>query len=549
LDGAAAAAQTAGMAVSVAGATSSSAAWVTRLAGCGLDTVEVRDDTTAGLPRWAADRAANRGGGGHWLLIVRDAAVARYLGAVIGAETGTAVAVRALRTRGWSAIVLPAEATATGLETALDSSAAIAVGGVILLALVSRSGAETIGDTIVGGVDELLQRSQAAIVLDQQRGWGAVAARSGGATAEHLPVAAVSRSRRPGPLALVAAVCAAAVIATAAVAVGRAGPSPAAPPISTGLASAPPLSPPPRGNPAVAFDASRAQTVLFGGFLAGSGTILGDTWTLQAGRWVGHATVPSPPPRVSGALVYNPGTRTTQLLGGYGPGGEGPLADEWSWDGNRWHELRPASASGAPLPALLPSAAWDPATHQLVLVCVCRTGDVNDGHPYAAETWTWNQDELLWQQQRPAHHPRLRTSVALAYHRASGAVVLVDSGADPGSGAGDTWAWDGTDWTELAGPQPRYDPLSAHLLEDPATGVLVLTAQPGHTWTWNGALWMDELPAAMPAVHTALVSDGTSLTLLGGPTIAAGLSERWTWLHGTWHITTRVTRSDGPLHS
>ena len=114
---------------------------------------------------------------------------------------------------------------------------------------------------------------------------------------------------------------------------------------------------------------------------------------------------------------------------------------------------------------------------------------------------------------------------------------------------GDTWIWDGTDWTELAGPQPRYDPLSAHLLEDPATGVLVLTAQPGRSWTWNGALWMDQHPAAMPAVHTALVSDGSSLTLLGGPTLVAGLGERWTWVHGSWHITTRVTRSEGPLHS
>jgi hypothetical protein len=347
---------------------------------------------------------------------------------------------------------------------------------------------------------------------------------------------------------LIAAVCATAVIATSAVALGRAGPSPAARAVSAGPASVLPSSPPARGNPAVAYDASRAQTVLFGGFLAGSGTILGDTWTLQGGRWARHDTVPAPPPRVSGALVYNPGTHTTQLLGGYGPGGEGPLDDEWSWDGSRWHELRPASTGSAPRPALLPSAAWDATAHQLVLVCVCDTGDTSGTHAYAAQTWTWNPDQLAWHQQLPRHRPPLRTTVALAYHRASGGLVLVDSGADPGSAAGDTWTWNGTDWAELAGPQPTYDPLSAHLLEDPATGQLVLTAQPDHTWTWDGARWALQHPATMPAIHTALVSDGASLTLLGGPTLTAGLSERWTWAHGAWRVTAVVPRSGGPLH-
>jgi hypothetical protein len=395
----------------------------------------------------------------------------------------------------------------------------------------------------------LLQRSQAAIVLDLRREWGVVAIRTGRAPAEPTPVAAASRRGWPGPLVLIAAVCATAVIATTAVALGRAGPSPAARAVSAGPASALPSSPPARGNPAVAYDASRAQTVLFGGFLAGSGTILGDTWTLQAGGWVRHAAVPSPPPRVAGALVYIPSTHTTQLLGGYGPGGAGPLDDMWSWDGSRWHELPRAWNGGAPLPALLPSAAWDAVTHQLVMVCVCRTGNVNGAHAYAAQTWTWNDNELAWRQQRPAHHPRLRTTVALAAHRASGALVLVDSGADPRSGAGDTWTWNGTDWTELAGPQPAYDPLSARLLEDPVTGQLVLTAQPDRTWTWDGVRWTDQRLLAMPAVHTALVSDGRSLALLGGPTLAAGLGERWTWVHGAWRLTTVVPRSGGWLQT
>jgi hypothetical protein len=86
------------------------------------------------------------------------------------------------------------------------------------------------------------------------------------------------------------------------------------------------------------------------------------------------------------------------------------------------------------------------------------------------------------------------------------------------------------------------------MLEDPATGQLVLTCQPDTTWTWNGAQWIDERAVAMPAVHTALVSDGTSLALLGGPTIATGLSERWTWVHRVWRVAAIVSRAGGPLH-
>ena len=60
------------------------------------------------------------------------------------------------------------------------------------------------------------------------------------------------------------------------------------------------------------------------------------------------------------------------------------------------------------------------------------------------DTWTW--DGTDWTQRTPAHSPSPRYCLGMAYDAARGQVVLF--GGYGGGDLGDTWTWDGTDWTQ-----------------------------------------------------------------------------------------------------
>ena len=77
--------------------------------------------------------------------------------------------------------------------------------------------------------------------------------------------------------------------------------------------------------------------------------------------------------------------------------------------------------------------------------------------------------------------------------------------------AGDLWEWDGSHWTQLqgAGPKPRtqatmaYDPVSKRAMLfggavfDPAAGTLSAPIRQSDTWAWDGSQWT-QLDAAGP---------------------------------------------------
>jgi hypothetical protein len=150
----------------------------------------------------------------------------------------------------------------------------------------------------------------------------------------------------------------------------------------------------------------------------------------------------------------------------------------------------------------------------------------------------------------PANRPSARDDAAMAYDQADSAVILygglvIDSeGIDA---LGDTWSWDGAQWTEL---HPAESPpgLSGALLGyDPVSTNLVLTGGDtsslgGHleeindTWLWNGSDWSDE-PAALPEGQdpTALATDDATRQLIL-VTTGAGCQgfDTWEWGGRAW---------------
>jgi hypothetical protein len=117
--------------------------------------------------------------------------------------------------------------------------------------------------------------------------------------------------------------------------------------------------------------------------------------------------------------------------------------------------------------------AFDRATSEVVLF---GGGD----RVSLGDTWTWGGER--WQQKHPAHRPPARQHAAMAYDAERRQVLLFGGDSEEGSGRpelrADTWAWDGSDWTQLhpvsspnAGPTP-------HMAYDATAREVVLVTQP-----------------------------------------------------------------------
>jgi hypothetical protein len=74
------------------------------------------------------------------------------------------------------------------------------------------------------------------------------------------------------------------------------------------------------------------------------------------------------------------------------------------------------------------------------------------GLPKYGDTWLF--DGTDWTQAAPATSPSARTEAGMAYDLRRKVLVLfggnTDNVADGSNTMGDTWTWDGTDWTQVA---------------------------------------------------------------------------------------------------
>src|ERR1700722_14048942 len=104
-----------------------------------------------------------------------------------------------------------------------------------------------------------------------------------------------------------------------------------------------------------------------------------------------------------------------------------------------WVQVRYSSAPSARENS---AVAYDGATHSIVLFG-------GDGSSIYGDTWTWDG---AWHPRFPANSPSPRQGPAIAFDEAGGNVVLF--GGSPtapvgiGTAFGDTWTWDGVNWTQ-----------------------------------------------------------------------------------------------------
>jgi hypothetical protein len=269
----------------------------------------------------------------------------------------------------------------------------------------------------------------------------------------------------------------------------------------------------------LAYDGARGEAVAFGGGIGCCGKFYhGDTWTFSgsADRWVKQQPATRPSDRAAEAMAFDSRRGVVMLFGGLtsdwaGPP-EGVVNDTWEWSGTDWTERHPLISPPARRDA---NMVYDSARGVMVLFGG-RTYDPA-GLPFG-DTWEWDGDN--WTQRFPAHSPAPRMQAQMAYDMARGVTVLF-SGVCDGADSSDMWEWDGLDWslrTPTNMPSPRDQ---AGMAYDETRAVIVLFGGYsrgggiGDTWEWDGTNWTQNTASGGPPGGGAhLVYDSLRKTVI-----------------------------------
>ena len=156
-----------------------------------------------------------------------------------------------------------------------------------------------------------------------------------------------------------------------------------------------------------------------------------------------------PSPRYRHGMAYEDARQRVVLFGGWAAG---PLGDTWEWDGSAWTQIADIGPSGR---------YYFGMTYDVSRQCVVLFGGFTWRGQWelVGETWEWNGTE--WTPIADIG-PQPRWGCTMTYDAIRQRVVLYggDGSLHGGEGLGDTWEWDGTEWTQISdtGPSKRRVP-------------------------------------------------------------------------------------------
>lgn len=167
------------------------------------------------------------------------------------------------------------------------------------------------------------------------------------------------------------------------------------------------------------------------------------------------------------------------------------------------------------------------------------------------DTWTWDGED--WTLETPPNSPSPRSNADMAFDAASGQMLLIGGQPD---GGGETWRWNGSTWTELSPSTPAPEVFNPSLAYDPGMEMVLLfggAATNGDlqnsTWSWNGITWTQLAPQTSPSPRwgAAMAYDPANdeMVLFGGIGENTGFADTWTWNGTTWNQETPA--HDPPL--
>lgn len=244
-------------------------------------------------------------------------------------------------------------------------------------------------------------------------------------------------------------------------------------------------------------------------------------------------------------MAYDAARQNVVMFGGVRYTAENPVfnSSTWVWNGTTWTQT---TASGPPA-RYLGAMAYDEARQQTILFG--GTSDINFRDTF---TWAWNGS--AWSAVSNTG-PALRFGHAMAYDAGHGVVFLF--GGYGGSGSqkqvlGDTWAWDGTRWSQISavGPGPR---MYASMVFDQTRGNVVLFGGRGpdgqslsDLWEWEAGHWQridDVVAVARESASMTFDAARGRLVLFGGFGPRGRFGDTWQRrIGGTFPIITNSPR-------
>jgi galactose oxidase-like protein len=308
------------------------------------------------------------------------------------------------------------------------------------------------------------------------------------------------------------------------------------------------------------------QAVLYGGF--DGAKYLNDTWTFDGENW--QKLNPTQPCPDTCGSVTDPGPRAWAsatvfggkvLLFGGEAGGLGGYDDFWSWDGTYWEwvgNMPGITNFAGELPGERSRSAATAMSGYVLLFS--GLGYSSDGtNATLSDTWTW--DGSNWTQVFSGSGPSSRASAAGG--GLSGKTLIYGGqhgpNVQPGCcNVGDTWSFDGSAWTQVAGNGPPARSFATGgTLGD--TYVLFGGAGPldvnapssppplslfGDTWIFDGSTWtQSQAEGPQARLGASAVQLGGKLYLFGGATGTYGtdgspaplvFDDTWVWDGKAW---------------
>ncbi|MGH9365473.1 MAG: Kelch repeat-containing protein, partial [Thermoanaerobaculia bacterium] len=333
------------------------------------------------------------------------------------------------------------------------------------------------------------------------------------------------------------------------------------------------------------YDTARARTLGHGGEPDSN-----ETWTYNGATWTRIAQSGLPAVRYLFGMAYQPLLDAVVLYGGQNFATEGNMTDTWHYLGGVWSKQ---SSAGSPTGSNGLQLAFDADGSRVVgfsgaQITGLYTPDLHEyaGNPlqwastgpqlpdkrsgygwayapllggivmfgghaccilessyYLADD-TWTLQGMNWMPRLPPSKPSPRNGMGMAFHEATGKVVLYGGTEQPDAPAyrkADTWLYDGQAWqllTQTSPPGPRFE---LSLAYDSARGRTVLfgdgPALEGLTWDFDGANWVGRPTSSQPdpnrcGMQIAYDSKRQIVTLFGGRLCSAGIYFNDTWAYG-----------------
>ncbi|MBK8100679.1 MAG: hypothetical protein IPK26_26625 [Planctomycetes bacterium] len=205
--------------------------------------------------------------------------------------------------------------------------------------------------------------------------------------------------------------------------------------------SSPNDAPSARQAHAMAYDAGRGRTVLFGG-ATGATFGLDDTWELDRRGWIRTSPTTVPPGRVGHGMAWDPRRGVAVMFGGFThqQGNANALDDTWEWTGRDWRQVQVAMPTLGNV-----SMCWS-GIEQEVLVFGGRYGCKDFCAP-SSDTYSFNGTRWLWRTQAG---PGPRENCGMVWVPPVQRVLLVGglTGTPPTTATQETWAWNGSAWSQ-----------------------------------------------------------------------------------------------------